>query len=189
MIPDNPLARARQHAHANLRQQAFERAGKLLQGGPGQVTAPMLRGAGNPGGAAALYESRHPAAMAGNAAMPNWVLGQMQREINHGGSVPQIGPPQPAQGAGGSGFPGDIQRVGSFGPHGGGISEGLAPGGFRLPEEPSGEFSGGNPLVHLGQGIFLHLGTGELHGFGPQHVPGGPIGGPMSPIHPGPVNF
>lgn len=40
-------------------------------------------------------------------------------------------------------------------------------------------------LIHLGQGLFLHPITGEIHGFGPQ----APVGGPMSLIHPGPVNY
>jgi len=35
-------------------------------------------------------------------------------------------------------------------------------------------------MLPLGQGLFLHLGTGEIHGFGPS----GAITGPSNPVPP-----
>ena len=200
MQPAEALQRARQQAHANLRAQAAERVHSSLQGLQGAhsnflqgahsnfrqpavtspfqnttMTAPELRSLGMNQQAAQLFEARHPAAMEGRANMPDWVVNQMAR---------QLGPlAHEARG---------------------GLSQDINPGGPerilpRLPESPMQHAAQpllAHGLLHLGQGLFLHPGTGEIHGFGPTGaVLGHPesvgpgAGGPIGPIHPGPVAF
>lgn len=157
--------------------------GSALNGGPGQVTAPMLRGAGQPAAAASLFESRHPAAMAGRAPIPSWVLTQMSKEMQgnadqNPGFVRTLQPSYVEPG-GGSALPG--QRV-ELGP--GMVSPFRLPhpGIPQLPEHPLGSGEGFMPrFIHLGGGLFLHPETGQVHGMGstPGSLP--------APVHPGMV--
>lgn len=168
------LQRAREQAHANLRNQMTERVHNSLQGlqgmhsnflrlpsQPVRVAPPSLpQGtytgnyaalglrASNPQEAAQLWESRHPAAMSGGAPVPDWVRQQQVKQIQAhipGGAHPRLG-------------------VGDS-------SQFFNPGGPMQPLSPPSQHPGPflvNGLVHLGQGLFLHPETGEIHGFGPS---------------------
>jgi len=189
------LNSARKQAHANLLQQAQERARTSLAGLSSKLNpanASDYRALGMNQQAANLFEARHPAAMEGRANLPDWVVAQMTKQLqsaNPGGQHQFLGSvvsPNPTM-PGSNGLP--VPRPLPADVRNGFMNGG---GGFRmLPERPLAGAAGGvegayDKLIHLGQGIFLHPGTGEIHGLG------GPLsqsGGPMGAVHPGPVAF
>jgi hypothetical protein len=170
------LDQARRQAHANLLQQAQERVHRTASGLQQPATLP---GAPQSGFHSSFLQSAQP-----QASNPQ-ITAPMLRQLGMGGAAANLWESRhPAAMQGHANIPswvtnqmasqlhGGEQRANAFEPNGG-ISEGLAPGG----------------LIHLGQGIFLHPGTGEIHGFGPHGIMPGGGGTPIGPIQPGPVAY
>ena len=172
----DPLGAARRRAHENLRAQAAERA-RMTIGAHGARGADANRGGFDPG--------HHPIYDAINAARARSLQGVQRAEPGLNQSAPAA-PFNP----GIHGFGGPSEGlVGSLIPPPQAPQAPILP---RLPESASGRPSEGlnplfggamrsmqdqfglqNNLIHLGQGLFLHPGTGEIHGFGPS----GPVTG------------
>lgn len=202
------LDHARKQAHASLMAQAQQRAHATLGTGTpnghidsGYNPAVFQRATGNTAQAAADWEAHHPAAVQ-SGHLPGWLSNFLGKQIANispfgSGSVidgrppipmahpPDGGPATPASGGTPMGF-GPSGAVHPIGP----VSEGLGPTGGDVQPGPSATRVqtanpvGHAPLIPLGQGLFVHALTGEIHG--PtgvvQHFPLTPMAPAPSPV-------